>query len=442
MKSLRLFVVGCVLLLLSSTVSIAQDQEPDYGYKAITLKVSEDGSKYIRFINWHQFWLTAQDHALTDELTVRPSLRRSRFLLYAQISPKFLILTHFGINSLGADQLQGIGQGRPQLFMHDAWVEYEAIKKNLYVGGGLHYWNGISRLTNQSTLNFLPLDMPRFNWPTINTTDQFARHIGIYAKGKLGKLDYRVAVNEAMTNNVDATRAVNADYSTINAKALTFGAQGSYIVQGYFNYQFLDQESNKLPYMVGTYFGKKKVFNIGAGFYTNPNAAITLTDANQPLDATLTDPAAILADVQSKTDSHNVNLFGFDVFYDSPIGNRGAAITAYAVYYDYDFGPNFLYARGETIGSGGTVFSQVGFLTPGDGVRHRLQPYVTGSLRMLDQFQDSENYENTSASTLGVGLNYLLNGHNSKLTLEWQHNTNAVSGTGSDLGRLQYVIFL
>lgn len=81
-------------------------------------------------------------------------------MMYAQISPRYLIVTHFGINN----QTFGTGGGsgtldtgpygsgkKPQLFFHDAWNEYaivpsidletgEANKNNIYIGGGLHYW--------------------------------------------------------------------------------------------------------------------------------------------------------------------------------------------------------------------------------------------------------------------------------------------------------------
>ena len=58
------------------------------------------------------------------------------------------------------------------------------------MGAGLHYWNGVSRLSSQSTLNFMTLDAPIFNWTNIEATDQFARQFGIYAKGQLDRLDY------------------------------------------------------------------------------------------------------------------------------------------------------------------------------------------------------------------------------------------------------------
>jgi hypothetical protein len=63
----------------------------------------------------------------------------------------------------------GTGEGS-QVFLHDAWAQY-SLGKNNAVGGGLHYWNGISRLNNQ-TLNLMTLD--RTAWATLGLSDQFA----------------------------------------------------------------------------------------------------------------------------------------------------------------------------------------------------------------------------------------------------------------------------
>ena len=80
----------------------------------------------------------------------------------------------------------GTGDGS-QLFVHGVWAEYSVATDHV-IGGGLHYFNGISRLNNQSTLNMLTLDNNRQSWSTIGLSDQFARHLGIFAKGKFGKL--------------------------------------------------------------------------------------------------------------------------------------------------------------------------------------------------------------------------------------------------------------
>ncbi len=127
----------------------------DHSYKPLTLKLNEDGSKYVRFIMWHQFWATATQNnpgstdvngQLIDGTGSKSgwstdiALRRSRFLAYAQISPRFLILTHWGINNQsfinGATAPSGPNAAgsnagkKPQLFLHDAWTEYELVKTN------------------------------------------------------------------------------------------------------------------------------------------------------------------------------------------------------------------------------------------------------------------------------------------------------------------------
>ena len=68
----------------------------DHGYKPLTLKLNEDGSKYVRFLIWHQFWLTqtannpgtVDVNGLPQSSATDFALRRSRVLWYAQISPR------------------------------------------------------------------------------------------------------------------------------------------------------------------------------------------------------------------------------------------------------------------------------------------------------------------------------------------------------------------
>jgi hypothetical protein len=76
----------------------------------------------------------------------------------------------------------------PQLFLHDALGEFK-LNDALYIGGGLHYWKGMTRLGNQSTLNMMTLDQARpfVQWHSLGNTDQFARHLGVYAKGTIGE---------------------------------------------------------------------------------------------------------------------------------------------------------------------------------------------------------------------------------------------------------------
>ena len=339
-------------------------------------------------------------------------------LMYAQINKRFLILTHFGLNSLNGDNMHPVGKNSSAaLFMHDAWAEYTVVPKALNIGGGLHYWNGISRLTNQSTLNIMTLDAPRFNWPTIGTSDQFARHMGVYAKGKLGRLDYRVSVNNPLSNSIDAINGVApaTDVATYRGREMYGNTKGQYAYQGYFMYQFLDEESNFLPFAVGSYLGTKRVFNIGAGFFDHPNGSVSI-------------------DNDGDTISHNVSLLGVDVFYDTPVGQKGASFNAYAVYYNYDFGPNYrLNNSSDVVATGQIYYMQTGFTLPDFTDKGKLQPYVSGSYRDLDAFNDA-------ATTFAVGTNFFMSGHNAKLTLEYQQSDRG--DINNRLINLQAMIYL
>ena len=395
-------------------------------YKPMKISLSEDGWQYLRFLTWHQVWAEFNENS-EGNIEISPRIRRSRVLMAMQMSPRFLMVTHWGLNNLSADNMDGLGQGRgAQIFMHDAWVEYTIAQKNLYIGGGLHYWNGISRLTSSTTLTTVTMDGPLFNWPTVNRSGQFARHLGIYAKGALGKLLYRVSVNEPIIKNeafndergVDV--ALQVDNPIYKTKKVFNGEKANVVYQGYFTYQFLDEESNKYPYMVGTYMGKKKVLNVGAGFFSHPDGTVSLDTANSLTD-TLT---------------HNVNLFGVDVYYDAPLGK--GALSTYLVYYDYDFGPR--YAGGassssQTVATGKILYGHTGYLLPKFSEKIGLMPYVSYA------YKDFERYDDV-ATTLGIGTNLFVNSHHAKITFEYLRNKSATTRESSGTFRIQGMVFL
>jgi hypothetical protein len=221
MRSKQLLIMLVGLLLCSTTSLKAQEaeKEVDHSYKPLKLSLNEDGSKYVRFIMWHQIW--AQTNNMADGAGVNDvnfSIRRSRFLAFAQISPRFLILTHWGLNGLSANSMSSLGNNSngAQLFLHDAWAEFKVMDE-LYIGAGLHYWKGMNRLANSSTLNFMTMDATRpfIGWHSLGYTDQFARHMGIYAKGQIGKFDYRLAVNDPLVNGVWDGKHATEDGQTL-----------------------------------------------------------------------------------------------------------------------------------------------------------------------------------------------------------------------------------
>ena len=406
-------ILTCFLVLMFFGIK-AQDIETkkDESYAPLILKINESGSKYIRFITWHQIWAET-DNLNNDNdngLNITPRVRRSRLLTYAQISPRFLILTHWGLNNLNAGRLTatGVEGNGPQIFLHGAWTEFK-VSDNLSIGGGLHYWNGLSRLTNASTLNFMTLDNYRQAWTQLGLSDQFARHLGIYAKGRLGKLNYHVAINDAIVSALGSVTDVSqVTAPTYSGKAL-FPEDASTIYQGYFDYQFFDQESNKLPYRVGSYLGKKKVFNIGAGFFSHANGVVS-------------------PDGNGGVDQENVSHFAVDAYYDAPIGD-GQGINAYAVFYQFNYGEN--YTLGNTYGTGSSVYGHIGYLLKEFSSRGRLMPYIAYSTRNFDAFENAGN-------TIQFGANWFLSGHNAKITVEY--NSSLANYTGTEPDRASRII--
>lgn len=388
----KLLQFGAFLLLLNvlSMPLVAQEKgEVDHSYKPLTLKLSEDGGKYIRFIMWHQIWVTSNNlSAENSKFGLNTSIRRSRFLAFAQISPKFLILTHFGLNGLNTGNLTSLGNNgnAPQLFLHGAWGELK-LHESLYVGGGLHYWKGLTRLSNQSTLNFMTLDQSRpfVAWHSLGVTDQFARHLGVYAKGAIGNFDYRIAINNPLKNGISgdySLKGTDLTYTGVLNPDNDGNVTGNMILEGYFRYNFWDKESTKLPYQVGTYLGKKKVFGIGAGFFAHPKGMFN--------------------DVTGEHGS--VTHFAVDAFLDMPVGTDGA-LNAYLAYMNFNYGENYV---ARWAGTGSAIYGQVGYLLRSA----KLMPYVAYNMGNYDGFDDP-------VTALDIGLNYFINGHNAKLTLEY-----------------------
>ena len=433
MKKILLFVV-----LLITTFSFGQGS-PDYG-GGLKFNLNPEGTKYMRFIAWNQIWMRSSqmnpgtmigDEGISTQQDI--GLRRLRLLAYAQISPRYMIVTHIGINNQtfingGASATTGTGGygvgKKPGLFFHDAWNEYAVVLPkdskpfSLSMGAGLHYYMGLSRMTMSSTLNYLTIDAPIFNWPLIENSDQFARQMGIFAKGKYNKFEYRFSLNKPFATNQTVTNVTQAE----NAVAVDNNNNAKWSKAGYVEYQIFDKESNFLPFKVGSYLGTKKMFNIGAGFYTTPSATKT--------------------SVNGVTDKHSINLFAGDIFVDMPIGDKQKkmAITAYSVFYNYDFGPNYLRNIGimnegvsdtgftgtralagpgnlqPMIGTGNIWYTQAGLLLPSKAEKPkvRVQPFAAYTYKNFDALGKASNQ-------FDIGTNLFLDGHHAKLTAQYSN---------------------
>jgi len=401
----------CILLCIvfNTSQNIYAQGFPDYKGGLKIKFDKEQPDKYLRLITWAQFQTIYNGDSPEDVSDTNFLLRRARLLFLAQITNKFMIVSHIGLNNMDSFNMDPLGTGDgSQVFLHDAWVQYNFDEK-LSVGGGLHYFNGISRLNNQSTLNMLTLDNNRSSWSTLGLSDQFARHIGVFAKGTLGKFQYQVAINNAIANSLD-TRPVMSGQATYNGLSNLGSAESLYNYAGYFIYHFLDKESNYMPYKIGTYLGSKKVFTVGGGFFAHPNGSVIQT--------------------QNDVAGEDVLLYAVDAFYDAPIGNKNAAITAYAVYQQNDYGKNYLFGP---YGSGSLTYAHAGYLLPSENKNLKLQPYLSYAVQSFDAVNDDRNI-------FGVGINAYFSGHHSKLTLEFKSEDFGL--TTQEFVTLQAMIYL
>lgn len=374
--------------------TLAQEQQhsflPTQSHKPLILNLDESGNSQVRFILWNQFCVLGEKGD-DGKLNVTPQIKRSRFLVYAQINDRFMALTHFGVNNLGSEGLHPTGQSdQVKVFLHDAWTEYKVWGDYLSLGAGLHYYNGLSRLSNAGTINFMTFDNYRQAWAQLGLSDQFGRHLGFFAKGRAGRLNYHLAINDAMENSLDVPGYTGSPGSIAYVGRKYFPEKASRVYQGYFDYQFLDKESNKLPYRTGSYLGQKKVFNIGVGFFSHPNGTVSIA-------------------ADSAVFTHNVRHLAADVYYDAPLAH-GGAISLYSAFFKFDYGPN--YCRSGIYGTGNSSYSQLGYLLPPLHRSVAFMPYIAYSHRDYKEYRKNSN-------TLNLGLNFLLNSHNVKFTLEY-----------------------
>lgn len=438
MSHSRLSIILCTAFFLGISLK-SQAQFPDKLKNGLRYYIdSKDSSHFITLNMVGQFWVRNNQNnpgtlvqGIPESNTTDMSIRRIRFVLSGVLTDRVNFYVQFGQNNLNYLSARKAGS-----FFHDITADYAVIKKRLSIGVGLNGWNGPSRFSNTSVASILALDPPNYQEVTNDTYDQFVRRLGAYAKGKLGKLDYRVSVGKPFviqTATNSGTESINAGagnsvFSTLPPKL---------VYQGYFMYQFLDQESNFGPGTAGSYLGKKSVFNIGAGFYSQSNAMFRHSTA-----------------VSTDTIKQDMKLFAVDVFYDAPVNkDKGTAVSLYACYSNYNYGTNFVKVTGPDnpasgsskpvtatpfeknnygnafpyLGTGNIGYIQSAYKFKNNllGDQGTLQPYVDLQYASYDRLNDP-------MYVFDIGVNWLIYGNNSKITLNYQNRPYfALNGSGA-----------
>jgi hypothetical protein len=354
--------------------------------------------------------------------------------LFGQITDRVFFYTQFGQNNFNFLSANA-GNRKLQAFFHDALGEYNVFKdKNwLKFGGGLTITNGLSRFSQPSIGTIMSMDVPVFAQVTVDQTDQFSRKLSFYARGQVGRLDYRVAISDPfpITTNGVTTPAMGKD--------ATFSPYGhTHQYQGFFMFNFFESEPHTTPYMQGTYLGKKKILNFEFGAMYQPNAMWrqgAYDSTNGGYDTTL----------------ENMLHVSAALYLDMPLNkDKGTAVSAYLGYFNLNYGKNYVRSSGQMnpangviasqatfsgagnaypmFGTGSYIYGQFGYLMKRDllGDKGTLMPYVQGQYAQLQKIKDP-------VLVTDVGINWLINGHNGKISLDWQNRPTFKAEANGDI---------
>ncbi|MCE4564601.1 hypothetical protein INQ51_09795 [Maribellus sp. CM-23] len=402
----------CSFILLSLICfSILTSAETPVGHESkiannLLIPLNDSGSAYSKLSFATQFWArqtqlnpgstTISGDPIASEFDF--ALRRTRFSMFNKLNKKTTFYTQFGFNNLNASS------SKPTIYFHDVWAMYDLLPKSLSLGFGLNGWNGISRLTNASYQKTLTLDNPGFNIPSVNHSDLEIRQFGIFIKGTLNRLNYRAVVSKPMVYNgvpeqPDAEKGYEFPSTQLAWKAYT-------------TWNFWEREYFQTPYVPMTYFGEKKICNLGVGFDFYPGSVAEFDNSG---DRTLKDRM----------------LLGADYFMELPFKNN-QAISVYSVIYNYNFGTNYLRTSGTMnrwyegtaaegagnaeykIGTGNIWYSTLGYLLPRSFMEKagRLQLFCAYALKDFEALpQKIYNYD--------FGANLFANGHKLKFSMQY-----------------------
>ncbi|MGC4021687.1 MAG: hypothetical protein QM734_06965 [Cyclobacteriaceae bacterium] len=429
--ALRYRIVFFVLIIAFSAHGQIPKKLKD-GYK---IYLSEDSARFLKLSMLGQFWIrnTQNNPGTTVESVAQPSttdmsIRRFRVVFSGSLTDRINFFIQFGQNNLNYLSTRKSGS-----FFHDITADYALVKKHLSIGAGLNGWNGPSRFSNSQLSSMLVLDPPGYQEVTNDTYDQFVRRLGVYAKGKIEKLDYRVSIGKPFviqTTSGSGIEAINPSYASFST------LPPKMVYQGYFMYQFLEQENNFAPSIAGSYIGKKKIFNIGGGFYYQPNAMFRYRNSTS-----------------KDTLNQDIRLLAIDVFYDVPVNKiTGSAFSLYACYSNYYYGTNFVKVTGPNnpatgssdnstpfsksnygnafpyIGTGNVGYLQTAYKFKDKllGDQGTLQPFFDMQYARYDRLKDP-------MYVFDIGVNWMIAENNAKVTFNYQNRPFFKANANGDL---------
>lgn len=421
-------------ILFASSATVAQVKPSDDNTKNdIRYNLNESGSHYVKFTFTNQAWFRFNDNNPGTTVLGDPKsntfdigLRRTRIQIFGQITDRIFFYTQYGMNNFNkVSAFPGYNtSGTPSnrkiaAFFHDALGEYEVQRKGtnfVRFGGGLTVVNGLSRFSQPSIGTIMTMDVPVFAQATVDQTDQFSRKLSVYSRGQIGKLNYRLDVADPFPVETNGAAPPVLGVNSVFAQRKNHKQ-----FQGLLIYNIFDTEDNTTPgYMTGTYLGKRKVLNIEAGIISQKNASWR----KEGIDTLYS----------------NMTLWSVAGYMDMPLNKeKGTAVSAYLGYFDTNYGKGYLRyngimnpATGTTqpisgvsgtqgsaypmFGTGSVIYAQAGYKFQDGllGSQGTLMPYASLQRSDYDRLKDPLNVYN-------LGVNWLMKGHNGKISLNYEN---------------------
>jgi hypothetical protein len=309
---------------------------------------SEDGSSFIKlgFLAQGQIeW--ADNSADTEYVSQNIYMRRFRIMAGGQIGDKITFFFETDQPNMGkCDPVTG-RKIQGSMFMQDVIMTYK-VSDMLLIDGGMLLIPA-SHNSTQGAVSLLPIDYGPYSFlGSAPTQSVVGRDYGVQARGYLlnNKIEYRVGVFQG---------ARDLDTPDTNADA-PFRYAGRVVLN-------LGEDAETGFFYAGTYFGKKKIFSLGAS-----------------------------ADLQDSYQS-----YGGDLFIDQPVGAGAVTLQANYMYYDGQDAFPDLEAQNDWLVELGLYngSSKLGFYS-----QVAMQDFVQ------EKFQDEDRYQ---AGLVYWGMNHNFN---------------------------------
>ncbi len=430
-----LFLLVLILTVVTSSKTFAQEKNQSeidlekVAKSGLKFSFNDRGSSYLKIGIGVQLWYRYMEMNpnTIDKNTKHPidyysdfALRRMRMSMMLNYENRHFVYTQFGLTSEAS--YNGLHSG---IFFHDLWYKAR-IAKNTFIGGGLHMWNGLSRLSNVTYTAQITLDNPGINFPNVNVSDDFVRQYGVFLQGQFRKFDYSFSVNQPLLSSNSFKILNDNEIVAKGDLGIAFNRyHNNFNYKGYVSYSIFNKESvSKTPFKAMTYYGKKgSFFNVGAGFqYVDEASGILRQDVD--IDQTLT------------VEQHKQLSLSADVWFEKPLANE-SVLNIYAAYYNYDYGDNYLKSSAVMGGfatsssNGGSTVQGAGinqfYIGTGDAmyfsIAYIIPRNIYESSKKIMPFYavTRKNFEGLNEASIqhDFGVQYLILGNNVKLSAQY-----------------------